>query len=70
MKNYNPLSDKIFGPKLQIKVDKMFTRMEELFPEKIIVYLKRDYPDLSKKARTLRDECGYSDNEAFFKDFE
>lgn len=69
MRNYTSLSKKIFAPKIQLKIENLFSRLENIYPERIIVYLKRDYPELSKRIRVLRDECGYIDNVEFFNDF-
>lgn len=68
-KNYYSLSGREFSPNIQRKINNFFTKIEIIYPEKIVVYLKRDYPYIVSVGRSLRKELGYKDSTEFFNDF-
>lgn len=62
-------SNKKIPHDLKYKLDNVLTKIEQIYPERIIVYFKRDQSELSTKIRILRQEAGYSDNKELFEDF-
>lgn len=59
-------SNVVFPTKLKKRIDKLSKELNLLYPEKIIIFLKRDYPALSHKVRDIRKKTNFKDNEAFF----
>lgn len=68
-KIYYSKTNKTISPTILNKIYRLFEKLEMYYPEKIIVYLKRDHNDLAKRTKELRISAGYQTNEEFCEDF-
>lgn len=56
----------VIPKKFHNRINKLLSELNSSYPEKIIVFLKRDYPYLAKAVKNIRKEINFKDNEEFF----
>ena len=70
MAEWRPASQKEFAPALAKRINTFFDRLEESYPDRVVIHFNRDHKKLAERGTELRRLAGYGeDNDAFFADF-
>ena len=58
--NWTSLSKKVTDTKIQKRINNVFDKLFELYPRRIVVYLKRDHETFTSTLRSVRDLLNYN----------
>lgn len=70
MAEWKTASQTEFPPALAKRLNTFFDRLDECYPDRVVIHFNRDHKKLAERGTELRRLAGYGDdNEKFFSDF-